>query len=369
MDEEKVVPAAEPSEPVASIDKAMDYVAEHPIFSDEPETPAEPMPAEPGKAAEPAKTAEPGKEPAKPGEPAKEPAAPAAGEPAKPGQEIKYTLSAEPAKTIEDIQKLPYFNDATFQKLFTEHREMSDVTNQLREIASTGRYQIPDVDTLKGTIEDAFTLYDIGNLKAPVSEFLSKMKENFPEENWKAIVAQLAKYAEENGIKAGDAAAFQDANYLAIKKIERERAAEKTATEQRNSEESRTKTFNALEGRVKDFLKTQGIDEKELAAETLDYVTVVVAQIGGKKEILDAISQGKWAEVDRILTEYNNRMVERMNAWGQRQLKSKENREKKLPSVQPKVAGGDAEKPKSKVNLADGEERRAEALRQFKTGA
>lgn len=374
MDEEKVVPAAgsEPTEAVPSIDKAMDYVAEHPLFGPE-EAPAEVVPAEPAKPAEEGKQPEAGKEPARSAEPGKEPVAPkeaVAGELAKPGQEIKYTLAAEAVKTVAEIEKLPYFNDATFQKLFTEHKELSTVTNALREITQAGRYTIGDSETLKGTIEDAFTLYDMGNLKVPLSEFMGTMKQNFPEENWKALVAQMAKYAEENGIKAGDSAAFQDPNYLAIKKIERERTAEKTAATERDSEASRVKSYNALESHVKEFLKGQDIDAKELDSETLDYMTVVVSKVGGKKEILDAIAQGKWSEVDRILTEYNNRMVERMNAWSQKQLAKKGDREKKLPTIQPKGAGGgEQEKPKSKVNLADGEERRAEALRQFKTGA
>lgn len=368
MDDEKIIPAAgsEPSEPVSSIDKAMDYVSEHPLFSEEaaaePTPAAEPKPGEAG--APPAAEPKPGEAKAPEGKPG-EPAAPAAAAitgPAKVGDEIKYKIGAEPVKTLDEIKQLPYFNDATFQKIFSEHAELSAVTNGLREITSAGRYTISDTDTLKATLEDAFALYDIGYLKMPVSEFLGKMKENFPEENWKAIVAQLAKYAEENGIKAGDAAAFQDSNYLAIKRLERERADDKRKEAERNSADSQAKTFTALESRVKEFCKTNEVPE----ADALDYITVVVAQIGGKKDQLTAIQSGKWGEVDRILTEYNNRWVERANAWMQARLDKKGQREKKLPSGKPADAGGAPPAPPArKVNLADGEERRAEAYRQF----
>lgn len=351
--------ASAPEESVSTYDRAMDYAKEHPLFEDAPAPAEEPKPAEP--AAPP--------DPAKPGEPAK-PAAAAPAE-AKPGEPAKPADGYDPTKAVadpKDFEKLPYFQDATFQKLMGEHKELSQQINGLSEIFGGNwrengtKYAINDTAQLKGVLEDAFSLYDIGNLNLPVTEFMEVFEKNFPEANVRAVLASLAAYAEGKGIKATESADLNNPNTVRLNRIEQERKAERETKARENDEGEKRKAFEALETHVTEFVKAHDAD----VADATDYLTVVVSQIGGKAEFLKAIREGKFAQVDKMLTEYHNKQVERQDRWLKAKVEKANTREEKLKQQPKPGQGAPPSAPAApKVNLADGEQRRAEALRQF----
>lgn len=348
-----------------TIDRAADYLKEHgSIFSTEPEPKVEPAKVEPAKT-EPAK-AEPAK--VEGAEPAK--AEPVKTEPAKPGEWIYNEKEAAPH--INDFEKLPFYKDATFQRILGEHKEFSQQINGLTEIFTKGRYTIDGNETLKGVLEDAYSLYDIGNLKMPVADFFATFEKNFDPEAVKTVYGQIAAYLKTKGIEPGEQLDPKNPVHAKILQMEREgierRQREKTeaATRTQQSEqEANTKAFDSLQTHVAEWCKTEKIDEQDV----LDYMTVVVSQIGGKKEALDQLRSGKFAGVDKILTEYHNRQVARQERWQKAQLAEAEAREKKLPKAQPagagRPAGAQAAQP-AKINVGDRDERIAEARRQFR---
>jgi hypothetical protein len=365
--------AASEPEPASSYDRAMEYTKEHPIFGPEPDKPAEsgePKPAEP-KPAEP-KPAEPkpGEQPAEAPKPGEPPAAPKPGEPpATPGYDPTKPLEA---KSPKDFEQLPYFKDATFQKLFKEHETLSMQVHALTDVfrgewrENGQKYAVSNADQLRGVLEDAYSLYDIGNLNTPVSEFMAIFEKNFPEQNVRAVLASLASYIEGKGIKGTEAADLNNPIAVRLTKIEADRNAERQTREREQSETAKKEAFEGLEKHVGAFLKDNDAD----VADALDYLTIIVSQIGGKPDQLKAIRDGKFAEVDRILTNYHNSQVERQKRWMDTKIKEAEGREGKLKK-QPLPASGStpepaAPPPRPKVNLADGESRRAEALRQFR---
>lgn len=349
--------AAAPEESVSTYDRAMDYAKEHPLFEDAPEEPAKPAEAPPAEPVKPAEAAKPGEAP-----PAE---APKPGEPAKPADGYDPTKALADPK---DFEKLPYFKDATFQKLMGEHKDLSQQINNLSEIFGGNwrengtKYAINDTAQLKGVLEDAFSLYDIGNLNLPVTEFMEVFEKNFPEANVRAVLASLSAYAEGKGIKATESADLNNPTAVRLNKIEQERKTEREAKARENDEGEKRKAFEALETHVTEFVKGHDAD----VADATDYLTVVVSQIGGKAEFLKAIREGKFAQVDKMLTEYHNKQVERQDRWLKAKVEKANTREDKLKNQPKPGQGAPPSAPAApKVNLADGEQRRAEALRQF----
>lgn len=374
------------SQDISSLDKATSYVADHPLFG--PEKTADP-PAAPDPAAPPAEPKPPdapatppapkpadGAAPAapKPGEPPA-PAAPKPGEPVapgKPGEDVTFKVGTEAAKTLDEIKALPYFNDATFQKLFNEHQELSVTTNAFRELFSQGRYTIENTETLRGVLEDSFALYDMGNLKDSPATLLERFKENYPAGNVNAVFTRIAQWLAEKGFKAEDVAKANDPQTLRLTALEHENAERKktereTQTRQASEEtqQAQKKAYDQLESHITELAKKEGISDAE---EILDYLTVIVAQIGGKKEHQDQILAGKWAGIDKMFNDYHSRLSTRMQRWNEEQLRKKE-KGNRQPSAPP--AGGQpaaVPEAKPKVNLGDPDARRGEALRQFREG-
>lgn len=366
MADNPVIPAAQPSEPVDTLDRVITEL-------NKPEEPPAAAPAAPPEGDKPAGGADAQPKPdAKPGDApaAAEPKpAEAAGpvEPFKVGEEAKFKISDTAVKTREEIEKLPYANDASFKAIMGEFEGLaqfkSGMAQALNEVESAGKYVIPDADTMKAVVADAYNLYDVINLHRSPIELLELAAKNYGDENIKQVIAQILLYAEEKGITKenySDLSKPENKKIFELAKESRERKAKEateTTTKQQAAEaERRESDFKGLETRVNTWAKENKVDESDV----LDYLTFVVAQIGGDQKQLEAIRAGKFGEVDKILTDYNNRMVERQSRWEKALTDRKAAREKQLGGAPP--AGGGtppAEPPKKKVNVLDDDERMA----------
>jgi hypothetical protein len=61
-------------------------------------------------------------------------------------------------------------------------------------VMTKGRYTIPDLDTLRGVLADAFTLYDVTEARARLSDLLAKIEEQADPEVFTLIVFDLARF-------------------------------------------------------------------------------------------------------------------------------------------------------------------------------
>lgn len=365
MDEEKVIPAAPAAEAPSSLDQALEYLNKPEETPEAPPAkPAEPPAGEPAKpAADPAKPADvkPG-EPAAPAEP--KPETPA--EPFKVGEEAKFKISDTPVKTREEIEKLPYANDATFKQIMTEFEQLSQFKIGMGEALNDGAYKIPDAETMKSVVADAFNLYDVINLKASPIDLLELAARNYGEENINQVVGQILLYAKDKGITAemySDLSKPENKRLFDLSKESRERKANDARTTAENAEKAEAKQkeadYDSLEKRVDKWAKDAGVADED----KLDYMTYVVAQIGGDQKQLEALRAGKFGEVERILTEYNNRQVERQKRWETTYISGKEKREKTLGAAAP--AGGAPPPPEKKKKLDfNDDDARLEAVRE-----
>jgi hypothetical protein len=369
MDEEKVVPAAESPEPFEST--SLDTVLAE---LRKPEEAAAPAAAAPP-AAEPAK---PGAEAAKPGEVKPgEPEKPAEVKPAestgpfKVGEEAKFKISDKAVATREEIEKLPYANDATFKGIMTEFEQLAQfkigMGEALNEVKSLGNYGIKDGETMKAVVADAYMLYDVIQLHESPAALLDLATQNYGEDQVKQVVAGILLYAKEKGITTemySDLSKPENKKIFNLSKESHDRRAKEaetqTVAQQKAEAEQRTKDFESVEKRVNAWAKENKVAEED----ALDYLTHVVAQIGGDQKQLGAIRAGKFAEVERILTEYNNRMVERQKRWEAALTSNKTKREETLKGAAAPAGGGTPPKepPKKKIDITDADAR-MEAVR------
>lgn len=385
MADEPVKPAESiPTEEAPStLDRALDFLQkpEEPAAA----APAAPPAAEPAKAGtEPAKPAE-----AKPGEPAKPAEAkpaetPAATEPFKVGEEAKFKISDTAVKTKEEIEKLPYANDASFKAIMGEFETLAQfkigMGQALNEVESAGKYVIPDADTMKAVVADAYNLYDVINLHKSPIELLELAAKNYGEENINQVIAQILNYAEEKGITKdmySDLTKPENKKIFELAKESRERKAKdaetQTANQTKAEAEQKTNDLNSLETHIGKWAKENKVDESDV----LDYLTFAISYLGVKEQKgkdgkieyvydqelhdqeLKNIRAGKFGGIEKILTEYNNRMVERQSRWEKSLTERKGARDSKLQGAAPPAGGGTppAEPPKKKVNFNDDDER------------
>jgi hypothetical protein len=363
MDDDKVVqPDASEN---SSLDKALDYLQK-------PEAPPEPAPAAPA-GTPPSEPPKDGAQPPKDGEiKAAEPAKPADDKPAEPagpfkvGEEAKFKISDKAVQTREEIEKLPYANDATFKGIMTEFEDLAKfkvgMSEALNEVKSQGNYQIKDAETMKSVVADAYMLYDVINLQESPAALLDLAMQNYGEDQVKQVVAGILLYAKEKGITAeaySDLSKPENKKIFELAKESRDRKAKEaetqTAAQQKEEAQQKIKDYDSLEKNVNAWAEKNKVDKDDV----LDYMTHVVAQIGGDQKQLAAIRAGKFGEVERILTEYNNRMVSRQKRWEDALTKQKTDREEKLKGAGAPQGGGTPppEKPKKKVDVTNDDER------------
>lgn len=368
MDPETKDPVVPAAEPASTLDRALESLnAPEPPPAAPAAAPAAPAAPDPAKAAEPKPGDPAAPAAAKPGDAAK-PAEPAG--PFKVGEEAKFVISDKTLTTKEEIANLPYAEDATFKAIMGEFEQLAQFRVGMGEALNDGPYTIKDVPTLKATLADAFTLYDVVNLKSSPIELLELAAVNYGEENINQVIAQILVYAKEKGITAemySDLSKPENKKLFDLSKESRERKTNEAtaqATERAKAEEKqKADDFTALETQVNKWAK----DNKVADEDALDYLTFVIAQIGGDKKQLDAIRAGKYGEVERILTEYNNRMLDREKRWEDKATKRKTGREEKLGGAGAPAGGAPppTEEKKKPLNFNDDEARLAAVREQL----
>jgi hypothetical protein len=369
MDNETPTPL---NEEASSLDKALDYL-------NKPEDAAPAAPAKPADAPQADDKAKPDAAAPKDGEiKATEPAKPADEKPAEPagpfkvGEEAKFKISDKAVQTREEIEKLPYANDATFKGIMAEFEDLAKfkvgMSQALNEVKSQGNYQIKDAETMKSVVADAYMLYDVINLQESPAALLDLAMQNYGEDQVKQVVAGILLYAKEKGITAeaySDLSKPENKKIFELAKESRDRkmreSTEQTEKQQKAEAQQKIADFDTLEKNVNAWAETNKVAKEDV----LDYLTHVVAQIGGDQKQLAAIRAGKFGEVERILTEYNNRMVDRQKRWEAALTKQKTDREEKLKGAgAPQGGAPPAPEPKKKRVDINDEDARLDAIKE-----
>jgi hypothetical protein len=307
---------------------------------------------------------------------------------AKPGDAASKPADAKPADAgkpgdgaADDISKAPFFNDPAFQKYHTAAQADKAVVTEFRQIFDAGRYAIKDGETLKNVHEDAFLLYDIAAGKAKASDLLELFKKNWPEDQFKAVVQELANYAA--GMKIAGKELDPNSPEGRIAKLEADRAADqkardeaekttKTKAEAAELEKTRMKTVDALFEETKRWLGEKGIAvdpkadaaaQKEAQAEIDDYALFISGELGKNPDLVKQLEKGQFGEAQRLLQERYNALVTRAKRYSDDAIKRFQDRNRNVPKVPTRegTAAGEA----TKRNLTDGDTRRKIALEQF----
>jgi hypothetical protein len=259
--------------------------------------------------------------------------------------------AADAAAAAGDDAKLPYFNDKRFQEIYKAHGEQKAQLDAFQKVFTEGAYQIDSTETLQGVLADSFMLYDIAGGKKHPGELLDVLKGNWTEAQYKGVLQGLADYCLKNGVKPDEKAATAEPWRKELDEIK----SKLSASEQKEKDDvliaDRMKHVDAMMGQVEKLCVAQGFDAKADKDEIAEYCVAVAAEVGKNKKVLEQLEKGQYGELERIFTEYHNRLVARAQRLGDRTLKAKQEKYKGLPR-QP--AGG---APPSKAATTDGKKR------------
>lgn len=262
--------------------------------------------------------------PAPAAEPEPAAAAPAA-EGLKPPEDGK---PAEPAKLAEgaaatDISKAPFFNDPAFQEYHKAAEQNKAVVDGFREMFDSGRYKIDSTENLKAVLEDSFTLYDIAAGKKNVTELMDLFEKNWDPATFKKVLNDLVAYAGEKGIEVGAAGGGEPGKNgkgepTALEKRLAALEGRFQTDEQKKTQEAETKDRmdNVVAPLMKKVEELCGARDIKDAEDIKEYNIAVADAVGRMKpeekdRITAQIKAGKWGEVERLFTEYHNKMVAR----------------------------------------------------------
>jgi hypothetical protein len=260
-----------------------------------------------------------------------------------------------------DDAKLPYFNEPRFQEIYKENGEQKAQLDEFTSIFTDADkklgYMIDSTETLTGVLQDAYTLYDIAGGKKSVAELLTTFEQNWKPEQFKAVLQDMANFAASKGVKIDEKAAAEKPWEAEINKLRNELGETKTAQAAREKKEKTDAEYKTqmdtvvapFEKKVSELCIASGLDSKVDAEEIADYLNAVSAAIGTDKnsaKIREQIAKGQFGEVERLFTQYHNKLVARAKRLGDTVLKQKIEKDKTTPKV---PAGGAGPAPKSKT--------------------
>lgn len=258
--------------------------------------------------------------PAPTAEPEPAAAAPAA-EGVKPPEDGKPAEPAKPPEAADatDITKAPFFNDPAFQAYHKTAEENKAVVDGFREMFDAGRYKIDSTENLKAVLEDSFTLYDIAAGKKNVSELMDLFEKNWDPGTFKQVLGDLVAYAGSKGIEVGaggDGGKKADENPLAKEVAELRAKIEGGEKSAKQEAETKDRMENVVAPLMKKVAELCGARDIKDAEDVKEYNIAVADAIGRMKpeevnRIASQIKAGKWGEVERVFTEYHNKMVAR----------------------------------------------------------
>jgi uncharacterized protein YhaN len=272
-----------------------------------------------------------------------------------------------------DDAKLPYFNEPRFQEIYKENGERKAQLDEFSKIfTDTGEnklgYTIDSTETLTGVLQDAYTLYDIAGGKKSVAELLTTFEKNWSKEQFQTVLQDMANFAASKGVKIDEKAAAEKPWEAEINKLRNELGETKSAQAAREKKEKQDAEYKTqmetvvapFEKKVSELCIASGLDSKVDAEEIGDYLNAVSDAIGRDKnaaKIREQIAKGQFGEVERLFTQYHNKLVARAKRLGDTVLKQKIDKEKTIPKV-PAGGAGPAPKPKATekrdLSTADG---------------
>lgn len=218
-----------------------------------------------------------------------------------------------------DITKAPFFNDPAFQAYHKTAEENKAVVDGFREMFDAGHYKIDSTENLKAVLEDSFTLYDIAAGKKNVSELMDLFEKNWDPGTFKQVLSDLVAYAGSKGIEVGaggDGGKKPDDNPLAKEVAELRAKIEGGEKSAKQEAETKDRMENVVAPLMKKVAELCGARDIKDAEDVKEYNIAVADAIGRMKpeevnRIASQIKAGKWGEVERVFTEYHNKMVAR----------------------------------------------------------
>lgn len=285
--------------------------------------------------------------------------------------------AADAAAGAGDDAKLPYFNEPRFQEIYKESGERKAQLDEFRNIFTDSDkklgYTIDSTETLTGVLQDAYTLYDIAGGKKSVAELLTTFEQNWKPEQFKAVLQDMANFAASKGVKIDEKAAADKPWEAELNKLRNELGETKTAQAAREKKEKDDAEYKTqmetvvapFEKKVAELCAANGLDPKVDGEEIADYMNAVSAAVGTDKnaaKIREQIAKGQWGEVERLFTQYHNKLVARAKRLGDTVLKQKIKKDKTIPKVPAGGAGPALKtKPEAKRDLSTSEGRLAAA--------
>jgi hypothetical protein len=161
---------------------------------------------------------------------------------------------------------------------------------ELQSLLQNDRYTIPDLDTLKGVLADAFALYDIAAGKGRLSDLLTIIEKSADPEVFSLLIFDLARFLRPRLQKA----------VAEILDLQQDHAAT-LADSFAPMLERRLATMQAVKQRIRDLWAQAGIAD---AADKQAVETEICRQIRGDLAALGRIESGEFGDVDRLFREY-----------------------------------------------------------------
>ena len=159
-------------------------------------------------------------------------------------------------------------------------------TEDLQSLLQNDRYTIPDLDTLKGVLADAFALYDIAAGKGRLSELLAIIEKSADPEVFSLLIFDLARFLRPRLHKA----------VAEILDLQQDHAAT-LADSFAPMLERRLAAIQAAKQRIRELWAAAGVE----GAAGLQAVEVEICrQIRGDLAALGRIERGELGDVDRL---------------------------------------------------------------------
>lgn len=283
----------------------------------------------------------------------------------------KAKADADAKAAGDDITKAPFFADPVFKKFYEGAQANAGLVNEFQQMFSNGRYQIKDMETLKNVHEDAFLLYDIADGKKSVGELLDLFSKNWKPEQFKAVLQDIANYAANKDVagKKGEPNPLESR----LSALEKERADGAARDAEQKKVAAQMKVVVALESEIKRLCADAGIKAADKAtkediaaidAETQDYIFWISDELGRNPELVKQLEKGQYGEAQRLFSERHNVMLARAKRYNDGKVAEFDKKQKETPR-QAAAGAAPADAKTRKVNVRDGEARRAAALSQL----
>jgi hypothetical protein len=156
-------------------------------------------------------------------------------------------------------------------------------------LMTEGRYTIPDLKTLRGVLADAFTLYDVAEARARLSDLLAKIEKQADPEVFTLIVFDLARFIQPRLRKA----------IASVLEVEAENSSTLVDLSA-GMLQRRLVAIRALKQHVRELSSNAGIAD---AAGAQRIESEICRQLQSAAGALDRIEAGDFSDADRLFHE------------------------------------------------------------------